>query len=104
MAHELTLLSAEARTLRQANEALSKLRRAKKNRIRQGSTLAVEDVHNIISQAEVDEQIRRDEHIVGGQRKERKSTVRCCSICKKPGHNAQTCQEVVDVSSSSDSE
>jgi hypothetical protein len=104
LAHELTLLSAEVRTLRQANEALSKRRRAKKNRIRQGGTLTVEDAHDIISQTEVDEQIRRDEHVRGGQRKERKSTVRCCSICRKPGHNAQTCQEVVDVSSSSDSE
>ena len=104
LAHELTLLSAEVRTLRQANEALSKRRRAKKNRIRQGGTLTIEDAHNIISQTEVDEQIRRDKHIMGSQRKERKSTIRCCSICKKPGHNAQTCQEVIDVSNSSDSE
>ena len=104
LAHELTLVSAEVRTLRQANEALSKRRRAKKNRIRQGGTLTVGDAHDIISQTEVDEQFRRDECVRGGQRKERKSTVRCCSICKKPGHNAQTCQEVVDVSSSSDSE
>jgi hypothetical protein len=34
MAHEMTLLSAEVRVLRAANEALSKRRRAKKTRIR----------------------------------------------------------------------
>jgi hypothetical protein len=34
MAHEMTLLSAEVRTLRAANEALSKRRRAKKTRVR----------------------------------------------------------------------
>jgi hypothetical protein len=34
MAHEITLLSAEVRILRAANEALSKRRRAKKTRVR----------------------------------------------------------------------
>ena len=34
MAYEMTLLSAEVRTLRAANEALSKRRRAKKARVR----------------------------------------------------------------------
>jgi hypothetical protein len=34
LAHEVTLMSAELRTLRAANEALSKRWRAKKNRIR----------------------------------------------------------------------
>ncbi len=34
MAHEITLLSAEVRTLRAANKALSKRRRAKKARVR----------------------------------------------------------------------
>jgi hypothetical protein len=34
MAHEMTLLSAEVRTLRAANEALSKRRRAKKTCVR----------------------------------------------------------------------
>ncbi len=43
MAHEMTLLSAEVRTLRAANEALSKRRRAKKARVRQGGALIVKD-------------------------------------------------------------
>ena len=44
MAYEMTLLSAEVRTLRAANEALSKRRRAKKARVRQGGALIVEDI------------------------------------------------------------
>jgi hypothetical protein len=44
LAHEMTLLSAEVYTLRKANEALSKLRRAKKTRVRQGGTLTIEDM------------------------------------------------------------
>ena len=44
MAYEITLLSAEVRSLRAVNEALSKRYRAKKTRIRQGGTLTVEDI------------------------------------------------------------
>jgi cell division protein FtsB len=49
LAHENTLLAAEVRTLRKANEALSKRRRARKNRIRQGGTLTIEDSHDILA-------------------------------------------------------
>ena len=44
MAHEITLLSAKVRTLRVANKALSKRRRAKKARVRKGGALIVEDI------------------------------------------------------------
>ena len=54
MAHEMTLLSAEVRTLRAANEALSKRRRAKKARVRQGGALTIEDAQDIIAQKDVD--------------------------------------------------
>ena len=47
LAHEVTLLSAELRPLREVNEALSKLRRARKTRIRQGRTLNVEELLDI---------------------------------------------------------
>ena len=54
MAHEMTLLSAEVRTLRAANEALSKRRRAKKARVRQGGALTIEDAQDIIAQKDMD--------------------------------------------------
>ena len=57
MAHENTLLTAEIRTLRKANEALSKRRRAKKTRVRQGGALEVEQVGDIIAQKEAEEQV-----------------------------------------------
>ncbi|PQM43524.1 hypothetical protein VC83_09651 [Pseudogymnoascus destructans] len=60
LAHQNTLLTEEIRTLRAANEALSKRRRAKNNRIREGGALTVEDAYDILSQQEVDEQVRRD--------------------------------------------
>lgn len=104
LAHELTLVTAEVRTLRAANEALSKRRRAKKARIRQGGALTVKDAHDVLSQREVDEQIRRDKRSREAFQNEGKSTRRHCGTCGKTGHNARTCQVVVDIPSSSDSE
>ena len=49
MAYEITLLSTKVRTLREANKALSKRRRAKKTRVRQGRALIVEDVQDILA-------------------------------------------------------
>ena len=104
LAHENTLLAAEVRTLRKANEALSKRRRAKKTRLRQGGVLTVEDAHDIMAQKEVDEQIRRDKRSGEVFSKEGNSGIQHCSACRKTGHNARTCQEFKDISSLSDSE
>jgi hypothetical protein len=43
LAHELTLVNAKLHTLQAANKALSKRQRAKKNRIRHGGALTIED-------------------------------------------------------------
>jgi hypothetical protein len=104
LAHELTLVNAELRTLRAANEALFKRRRAKKNRIRQGGALTVENAHDIMAQEEVDEQIRRDKRSKGVNREGGVSTSRRCGTCGKTGHNARTRQEVVDTPSASEFE
>lgn len=92
------------RTLRAANEALSKHRRAKKTCIRQGGTLTIEDAQDIITQKDVDEQVRRDIRVAGGSRKEGQLSGRHCGTCGKAGHNARTCQADVDMSSLPDSE
>ena len=99
MAHEMTLLSAEVRTLRAANEALSKRRRARKARVRQGNALTVGDAQDIIAQKDVDEQVRRDIRAAGGSRGEGQPSGRRCGTCGKAGHNARTCQEDIDISS-----
>ena len=49
LAHEITLLLAEVRTLRAANKALSKRRRAKKTRVRQGGALTIEDTQDVLA-------------------------------------------------------
>jgi len=104
LAHELTLANAEIRTLRAANEALSKRRRAKKKQIRSEQALTVEDATDLISQKEVVEQIRRDGSVLGGLQKGGLSKERRCRTCNKTGHNARTCTVVVSVYSSSNDE
>jgi hypothetical protein len=84
-------LAAEVRTLRKANEALSKRCRARKNRIRQGGALTVEDAHDILAQEEVNEQIQRDKRSEGVYQNEGQSGARRCGNCGKTGHNARTC-------------
>ena len=49
MAYEITLLSTKVRTLRVANKALSKRRRAKKTRVCQGGALTIEDTQDILA-------------------------------------------------------
>jgi hypothetical protein len=104
LAHTVTLLQKEASDLRQANEALSKRRRAKKIQIRKGGSLTVSDAQDLISQREVDAQISRDARRNGGERKPRTEGVRRCRNCGKAGHNARTCQIVLDSSEESSDE
>ena len=52
IAHEVTLLQEEVYTLRKANEALAKRRRAPKTRVRARGALSIEDAHSLIEQRE----------------------------------------------------
>jgi hypothetical protein len=91
LAYEVTLLTAENRSLRKANKALSKRRRAKKTRIRQGGALTVEDTRDILAQKEVEKQVRRDKRSGEGGPNEGQLTVRRCGTCRKTGYNMRTC-------------
>ena len=92
----------EIRTLRAANEVLSKRRRAKKTRVREGGAYRVEDMHDILSQQEVDEQFRRDLRAQKGNQAEGKPSIRRCGTCGQTGHNARTCIIEENISSSSE--
>ena len=98
--HQVALLQAEVSSLRKANVALSKRRRAKKTRVRLGGSLAVQDAHNLLGQRAVGgegaQETQPDGSSTGGGR----TRVRCCGVCGKPGHNARTCQEAVEASDS----
>jgi hypothetical protein len=102
--HQVALLQSEVSSLRKANEALSKRRRAKKTRVRLGGSLAVQDACNLLDQktvgGEVVQETQADSGGAGGGR----TKVRCCGVCGKPGHNARTCQEAVEASDSAASD
>ena len=97
-------MTAENRILRKANEALSKRRRAKKSRVRQGGALTIEDALDILAQKDAEEQVRRDKRSREGSQNEGQSTTRRCSTCGKTSHNTRTCQEAIEISSLLDSE
>jgi hypothetical protein len=48
--HRVAILESENASLRKANEALSKRRRAKTTRVQLGGSLAVQDAHNLLDQ------------------------------------------------------
>jgi hypothetical protein len=98
LAHSVTLLTAEVRTLQKANEALSKRRRAKKTRVRLGGSLTVEDAQDTLAQKEVQEQVERETRENGGRKTRTETAPRRCGRCGKPGHNARTCQEDKEMS------
>jgi hypothetical protein len=51
--HQVALLQAEMSSLRKANEALSKRRRAKRTRVQLGGSLAIQDAQDILGQEAV---------------------------------------------------
>jgi hypothetical protein len=81
----------ENHNLRKANKALSKRRRAKKTRIRQGDALTIEDAHDILARKDAEEQVARDRRKNRDGNGKRQATIRRCGNCGKPGYNAQTC-------------
>ncbi|RDW79427.1 hypothetical protein BP6252_04065 [Coleophoma cylindrospora] len=93
MMHEVALLRAEVSTLRRANEALSKRRRAKRTRLQHGGTLTVGEAQSMMAQADVDAQLKQEVHQSRRNRSGAPAKARCCRTCGKTGHNARTCQE-----------
>ena len=87
----MTLVHAEVRTLRKANEALSKRRRAKKTHVRQGGALVIEDATDLIAQKDAEKEVRRSKRKKEDGQNERQSTRRRCGTCRKTGHYASTC-------------
>jgi hypothetical protein len=98
MAHSVTLLTAENRNLQKSNEALSKSRRAKKTRVRQGGVLTIEDAQDILARKDAEEQVARDKRENRDSHGERQATGRRCGNCGELGHTARTCQVEAEIS------
>ena len=96
--HEVVLLRSELRNLRDANEILSRRRRAKRTRLQKGGVMTVEEGRQVIDQTDVDAQAVAGPSRSGGQGGPTRMKERRCGACGKTGHNARTCQIVVAMS------
>ncbi len=96
--YEMTLIREEVRTLRKANIALSKRRKAKRTRIQAGGALSIGDTLGLIEQKEGDMQQSRRRSSYKGELETRPATLRYCGQCGKIGHNIRTYQEVEKMS------
>jgi hypothetical protein len=96
--HEVTLLRGEVQDLRQANEILSRRRRAKRTRLQKGGVMTVEEARQLINQMDVDAQVVAESSKSGSQRRSARLGIRRCGICGKAGHNARTCQVIIETS------
>jgi hypothetical protein len=98
--HEVALLRSEVSSLRKANEALSKRRRAKRTRVQLGGSLTIQDAKDLLDQKAVGGEVVQETQQDGGGTGGARTKVRCCGVCGKPGHNARTCQEAAEPSDS----
>jgi hypothetical protein len=102
--NERTLLRAEVQALRRAQEVLSKRRRAKKRRLQQGGVLSVQEVQDLQDQRDVDRQVEGEIKPEGGRKARVEKGPRRCGVCGETGHNARTCDVIIETSGEEDSE
>jgi hypothetical protein len=96
--HEVVLLRDQVRNLKEANKILSRRRRQKRTRLQKGGTITVQEASQVIDQMDVDSQVVAESSRSGGRGRSVGPGVRRCGICSKTGHNARTCQEVLEAS------
>ena len=96
--HQLALVEARLKNLEEANRILSRRRRAKKTRLQKGGTMTVQEASQVIDQMDVDMQVVAESSRSGGRGRSERPGGRHCGVCGKGGHNARTCQEVLESS------
>ena len=102
--HQMTLLRSEVKTLREENALLSRRRRAKKTRLREGGHMTLEEGQALESSSRVVVDIKQERSTTGGPRQRDETRARRCGVCHNVGHNSRTCQIVVSSSEEEDSE
>jgi hypothetical protein len=100
VSHRVALLEAEVRVLQEANEALSKRRRAKRTRLQDGGVMNGSQAREVMAGEGVVEEEARVEGENEGSSKRRRTGLRLCSICRNAGHNARTCPEAGKIDTS----
>jgi hypothetical protein len=94
--HKVTLVKARLKDVEQANEILSRRRRAKRTRLQKGRTMTIQEASQVIDQIDVNRQVVAESSRSGGQGRSARPGIRRCGICGRAGHNARTCQVVIE--------
>jgi hypothetical protein len=100
--HQVSLLQSENEVLRQEMHTLSRRRRAKKLRLREGGSITVAKGQAQQPHIEVVIKIKRDTSSSGGGESSSRATRRRCGVCGNVGHNSRTCQVVISSSEEDD--
>lgn len=99
IAHKLALAQREIAKLKAANEAATRRKSYKRKQFQAESTLTIEDrarlaaLKDFGARSDGKKSKRRVDAEVG------ELSQRRCTVCKKTGHNARTCQYVAEVDS-----
>jgi hypothetical protein len=96
--HRLALVEARLKDLEQANKILSRRRRSKRTRLQKGGAMTVQDASQVIDQMDVDAQVVAESSRNGARGRSERPDGRRCGVCGKAGHNARTCQVVIEIS------
>jgi hypothetical protein len=97
IAHKLALAQREIAKLKAANEAATRRKSHKRKRVQAEGTLTVKDgarlaiLKDFSAHSDRKKLKRRVAAEVG------KPSQRRCTVCKKPGHNARTCDYIAEV-------
>jgi hypothetical protein len=102
--HKMALMRDEIKQLREANELLSKRRRAKKTRLRNGGSLSIQEAEDLRDEIEIQVQVKREIRASSGRKPRTETHARRCGNCGETGHNARTCQIVIETSEEDESE
>jgi hypothetical protein len=97
------LLEAEVKDLRDQNAILSRTKRVKRSRLQDSGKMTIGNRQSQIDQIDIDMQVAAELSRSGGRGRSEGPKVRHCRICGKAGHNARTCQEVIEVIEEEDS-